>query len=226
MRTYYDRTYYTLDDIDLIVKPTRTTRGPFAMKTTPAVWFADVLKKYGNSGAFSDFGSKYLSILWQQYIWPKYFNSYVCFTDGDTVIDADDLNDIDLLILDGGTSTTTLFDGSNAAIEAFVDNVAGQIVTWMKTSDDKFSVLIKNQEDNKANLLQQIKSTNISRFNDTPQNQGSYDDDAHNTTTTKAESATDGGTLLSRLNEIEDNLKRLYEDWSKEFRKFIIWSVR
>ena len=204
MRNYYDRTYYTLDDIDLIVNPTRTTRGPFAMKTTPALWFASILKKYGNSGAFSDFGSKYLSTFWQQYIWPKYFNSYVCFIDN-----ADEIEDI-----------------NQAAIEAFVDNVTGQIVTWMKTSDDKFSILIKNQEDNKANLLQQIKSTSISRFNDTPQNQGSYDDDAYNTTTTKAESATDGGTLLSRLNEIEDNLKRLYEDWSREFRKFIIWSVQ
>ena len=70
-----------------------------------------------------------------------------------------------------------------------------------------------------------MKSSSTQRFNDTPQNQGEFEDEAHNTNVTKNESATDGGTLLSRLNEIEENLKRLYEDWSNEFRKFIFWSV-
>ena len=65
----------------------------------------------------------------------------------------------------------------------------------------------------------------MQRYNDTPQNQGEYDDNAHNTTTTKTEAYSDGGTVLSRLNEIEDNLKRLYENWSNEFRRFIIWSA-
>lgn len=198
MKTYYDRTYYTFDDIDKIANPTKTDKGPFAMKLSPDMWFASIMKIYGSS--FGSFGSTYLTDCWTKYIWPRFWNQYVCFVDGDTT-DTD-------------------------AINSFVENIEGQIVAWMKTSDDKYSLLIKNQEDNKSKLLGQIKSSNISRFNDTPQNQGAYDDDAHNTTTTKNESATDGGTLLSRLNEVEDNLKRLYEDWSNEFRKFIIWSVQ
>ena len=94
----------------------------------------------------------------------------------------------------------------------------------MSSSDTKFSLLIANQEANKNNLLGQIKASTISRFNDTPQNGGDFSDDNHTTTITTGESLTDGGTLLSRLNEVEDNLKRLYEDWSNEFRRFIIWS--
>ena len=95
----------------------------------------------------------------------------------------------------------------------------------MNASDHKFSLLISNQEANKDKLLQQIKSSSVNRFNDTPQNQGQFEDDSHNTNVTKTENATDGATLLARLNEIEDNLKRLYEDWSNEVRIFIIWSA-
>lgn len=95
----------------------------------------------------------------------------------------------------------------------------------MLASDTKYSLLINNLENNKTKLLNQIKSSSVNRFNDVPQNQGEYEDNAHNTNVTTVESNTDGATLLARLNEIEDNMKRLYEDWSNEFRQFIIWSV-
>lgn len=90
---------------------------------------------------------------------------------------------------------------------------------------DKYGLLIQNLELNKKKLLDDVKSSSIARFNDTPQNSGDFSDDNHTSNITKTENTTNAGTMMQRLNEIEDNIKQLYIDWSDEFRKFIIWSV-
>ena len=86
-------------------------------------------------------------------------------------------------------------------------------------------MLIQNFENNKAKLLDDVKSSSVARFNDTPQNSGDFSDDQHTSNTTTTTSSSNVGTMMQRLNEIEDNIKQLYIDWSDEFRKFIIWSV-
>ena len=98
-------------------------------------------------------------------------------------------------------------------------------MSWWQSSTEKYSLLIQNLENNKSKLLDDVKSASISRFNDTPQNSGDFSDDQHTSTTTKTENSSNVGTMMARLNEIEDNIKQLYIDWSNEFRKFIIWSV-
>lgn len=212
MRKYYERTYYTLDDVanDLVL----AGAGAFRMAETTkhrAVEMPDfinrVLEKvsYDTLDMSALISNKYLTEVWTKYIYPKFYNQFVCYYD--KAYCYQESNDTDL-----------------TAAAAFADYL-GTIISWMFSSTEKFSLTIANLEANKDNLLQQIKTSSISRFNDTPQNQGAFEDDAHNTTVTKNEGSTDGGTLLSRLNEVEDSMKRLYNDWSNEFRQFIIWSV-
>ena len=86
-------------------------------------------------------------------------------------------------------------------------------------------MLIQNFENNKQKLLDDVKSSSVARFNDTPQNSGDCSDDNHTSNITTTTSSSNVGTMMQRLNEIEDNIKQLYIDWSNEFRKFIIWSV-
>lgn len=86
-------------------------------------------------------------------------------------------------------------------------------------------MLIQNLSNNKAKLLDDVKSSSIARFNDTPQNSGDFSDDQHTSNITTTTNSSNVGTMMQRLNEIEDNIKQLYIDWSDEFRKFIIWSV-
>lgn len=202
MKRWYNRRYFTLDDVKNSMGILTQYSGPFTMEQGnegPEQFFDSLLQNCGYSSP-SLFGlSESCYTMWKKYLWPKYWNQYVCFTDNDDIPDDD-------------------------AEKVFADN-AGVIMAWLRSSDTKYSLLIKNMEDNKTSLLGQIKASSVSRFNDVPQNQGQFDDDSHNTTVTKSESSTDGGTLLSRLNEIEDNLKRLYEDWSNEFRQFIFWSI-
>lgn len=77
---------------------------------------------------------------------------------------------------------------------------------------DKYVMLIQNLEANKAKLLDDVKSSSIARFNDTPQNSGDFSDDQHTSNTTKTENSSNAGTMMQRLNEIEDNIKQLYID--------------
>lgn len=202
MKTYYERRYFTLDDIknDLGILP--TYKGPLTMKAAneKVKDFIDAcLQKCECSSPALTFSSE-ADEMFQSYLWPKYYNAYVCFTDDETIAD----------------------DESEKVFADFI----GVIIAWLASSDEKYSLLINNLEANKTKLLGAIKSSTISRYNDTPQNQGEFDDDEHNTNVTKNESETDGTTLLARLNEIEDNLKMLYDRWSNEFRDFIFWSVK
>ena len=202
MITYNERRYWTLDDVrhDIALFP--NSEGPFVAEfnaLSMSEFIEEVIKNCGWQQPSTNWiSSNYLDKCWQNYIWPKFYDKPICYSDDDSIAD----------------------DNSEKVFANFI----GPIIAWMSSSDTKFSLLIANQESNKNNLLGQIKASTISRFNDTPQNGGNFSDDNHTTTITTGESSTDGGTLLSRLNEIEDNLKRLYEDWSNEFRRFIIWS--
>ena len=132
------------------------------------------------------------------YIWPRFYNEAVIYVDSD--------EDEDF-------------------VKKFARTKVGQIFSFWKSSMDKYVMLIQNLENNKSKLLDDVKSASTSRFNDTPQNSGDFSDDAHTSTITKTENSSNVGTMMARLNEIEDNIKQLYIDWSNEFRKFIIWSV-
>lgn len=196
----FERTYLSMNDMYSDVG-----RGPYAFRSPAQPNCYAFIDEALQAAGYTTTGltpSVYLTNCWRDYIWPKFYDKAICFTD----------------------EPYKETDGKQPIYEAFA-NACGPIISWLISSDEKYSLLIKNQEDNRNKLLGQIKSSSTQRFNDTPQNQGEFADDAHNTTVTSNEALTDGGTLLSRLNEIEDNLKRLYEDWSNEFRKFIFWSV-
>lgn len=206
----FERTYFSMDDCFQAMYGTMAKKGPYGFLGSLNQTMTDCYKFLNGCLYRADYAgvtitpNDYLSNCWNKYIWPKFYNRTICFTDEQLTDDEEANNKI--------------------MFTAFADSL-GPILAWMASSSEKYSLLIANQEANKDKLLGQIKSSSTQRFNDTPQNQGSFDDDKHNTSVTKSEAMTDGGTLLSRLNEIEDNLKRLYEDWSNEFRKFIFWSV-
>lgn len=208
MRCYYERTYFTMDDCFQALYKELAGQGPYGFldsSTYDCYKFLDGVLYQAGYTKTTLTADDYLKKCWNKYIWPKFYNRAVCFTD-------------ERLTDDEAANKKLMY-------KTFADAL-GPILAWMRSSDEKFSLLIANQEANKDNLLGQIKSSSVQKFNDTPQNSGDFYDDAHNSTVTKNEASTDGGTLLSRLNEVEDNLKRLYEDWSEEFRKFIFWSVQ
>ena len=196
MYNYYERTYYTLDELGKDLG--YSGEGPYSLINESFSGFIDgCLKKVGyNTISFNDTQESYECF--RKYLWPRFYQEFVVYTDSDE---------------------------DESFIEKFCRTKVGQIMSWWQSSTEKYSLLIQNLEANKAKLLDDVKSVSISRFNDTPQNSGDFSDDQHTSTATKTENSSNVGTMMARLNEIEDNIKQLYLDWSNEFRKFIIWSV-
>ena len=195
-----ERTYYTLDDIrKALGSPYDSGKGPYTMfKRYFSVFLNDCLQKVGFERPTLQSDDNEASTCFQNYIWPRFYQEAIIY------VDSDENEDF---------------------LEKFCRTKAGQIFAWWISSSEKYSLLIQNLENNKAKLLDDVKSSSVARFNDTPQNSGDFSDDNHTSTVTKTENSSNVGTMMQRLNEIEDNIKQLYIDWSDEFRKFIIWSV-
>ena len=198
-----ERTYYTLDDIRKEVELYLNSAGPYVMSASYSdltTFMNGCLEKAGltTPPITTTTETNESNNCFRDYIWPRFYQEVVVYTDSDE---------------------------SESFVEKFCKTKAGQIMAWWQSSTDKYSLLIQNLENNKAKLLDDVKSSSIARFNDTPQNSGDFSDDNHTSNITKTESSSNVGTMMQRLNEIEDNIKQLYIDWSNEFRKFIIWSV-
>ena len=199
MYNYYERTYYTMDDIRVEVGISPNKKGPYTMSAKSLSEFLnDCLTEAGYDTA-PYFAETPESIdCFRSYIWPRFYQEAIIYAD---------------------------LDKNEDFVEKFCRTKVGQIMSWWISSIEKYSLLIQNLEANKNKLLDDVKSASVSRFNDTPQNSGDFSDDQHTSTVTKTENSSNVGTMMQRLNEIEDNIKQLYIDWSDEFRKFIIWSV-
>ena len=182
-----ERTYYTLDDIRKKLDGYIYANGPYSMalldKTISAFLIACLRK---SSFATFDFTETNESkTCFQNYIWPRFYQEAIIYVDS---YESEDF------------------------IEKFARTKAGQIMSWWTSSSEKYSMLIQNLNNNKSKLLDDVKSSSIARFNDTPQNSGDFSDDNHTSNITKTESSSNVGTMMQRLNEIEDNIKQLYID--------------
>ena len=202
MYNYYERTYYTLDDIRKEVGISPNDKGPYTIANSTAASLSSFLMNCFYKLHFSLpptlTETTETRTCFNNYIWPRFYQEAIIYVDS---------------------------DDSESFLEKFCSTKAGQIMSWWQSSSEKYNMLIQNLEANKSKLLDDVKSASISRFNDTPQNSGDFSDDQHTSTVTKTENSSNVGTMMASLNEIEDNIKQLYIDWSNEFMKFIIWSV-
>lgn len=86
-----------------------------------------------------------------------------------------------------------------------------------------YETLLKTYDDNKNNLLNQVKSltNSLNKFNDTPQIAGDVESDSFTTNLTKSsiEVSSDINTLMSRINEIQIHYRNLLKDWINELMK-------
>lgn len=182
-----ERTYYTLDDIRKALGGNYASgEGPYAIGSKSLSTFLnDCLEKVGFSllTAFTETDES--RTCFNNYIWPRFYQEVVVYTDSD---ETEDL------------------------VKKFARTKVGQIMAWWTSSSYKYKLLIQNLNNNKQKLLDDVKSSSVARFNDTPQNSGDFSDDQHTSTISKTENSSNVGTMMQRLNEIEDNIKQLYID--------------
>ena len=179
-----ERTYYTLDDIRKELEI--TGKGPYTIGIrTLSSFLNSCLSKVNFVAAPHFTETAESSNCFQLYIWPRFYQEAIIYTDSDETEDF---------------------------VEKFCRTKAGQIFAWWMSSSEKYNLLIQNLENNKNKLLDDVKSSSIARFNDTPQNSGDFSDDNHTSNITTTTSSSNVGTMMQRLNEIEDNIKQLYID--------------
>ena len=96
---------------------------------------------------------------------------------------------------------------------------------WMilKGTYGKYAPLIGVYKDQEAKLMADIKTTGISRYNDTPQDGGDWSSDQHTTNISTSESTSTGATIAVRLAEIRAMWENLYSEWASEFKGLFIW---
>ena len=186
MYNYYERTYYTLEDIRKEIDMLPQFKGPYTLNSKSFSEFLNAcLQKAGFAPHSEILEGTEASKCFHDYIWPRFYQEFVIYTDSDE---------------------------SESFVEKFARTKVGQIIAWWISSSEKYVMLIQNLEANKSKLLDDVKSSSTSRFNDTPQNSGDFSDDQHTSNITKTESSSNVGTMMQRLNEIEDNIKQLYLD--------------
>ena len=83
---------------------------------------------------------------------------------------------------------------------------------------------IYTSEDNKLLNPVEISSEALTRFNDTPQDEGDFANDEHTTNLTEDTRSTknDLDTPMGRIREIESNYNNLLLNWSNEFESLFL----
>lgn len=68
------------------------------------------------------------------------------------------------------------------------------------------------------------RTTGRTRFNDTPQDEGEYNDEEHASNVSKSISETevDSGSIMERLNEMFKNFRSIILEWSNEFNQIFL----
>lgn len=101
-----------------------------------------------------------------------------------------------------------------------------KLISLMDSTYDKYKILIDSYEAQKTHMMDKVKRevSNNTRFNDTPQNSGEFDDDPYTTNITQFASmeSSDFNTPAYRLKEIQDNLSNIWLEWLNEFSGLFI----
>lgn len=101
-----------------------------------------------------------------------------------------------------------------------------KLINTITRTKDYYLTLLNIYNNQKNNLLNQVKSisTNTTRFNDTPQNGGEFENDNHTSEFTKVNNSieSDVNTMMYRINEIQKLYRNVMKDWVDEFEKLFI----
>lgn len=105
-------------------------------------------------------------------------------------------------------------------------NFIAKFVYILEMTSPRYLKLLEVYESAKDELLSpvEIQTGGITRFNDTPQDEGDFANDSHTTNLTEDSRSTknDLDTKMGRIREIEGNYNNLLIKWSNEFESLFI----
>ena len=105
-------------------------------------------------------------------------------------------------------------------------NFIAKLLMILEMTAGRFMSILASYDEAKDKLLGPInvKVKSKNRFNDTPQNNGTYEEDPYTTNISFVDSETenDADTIMGRIREIEGNYNNVMLDWSNEFDALFI----
>lgn len=101
-------------------------------------------------------------------------------------------------------------------------NIYKRMIGIFNLTSPRYLVLLKQFKEKSNDPIGKIssKSSGTTRFNDTPQDEGTFEDDEHTTNITEsvAETESDTGSIMERLDSLYKNWRSVLRDWTNEFR--------
>lgn len=101
-----------------------------------------------------------------------------------------------------------------------------KLINVIELTAPRYIPLFKQNEKHSKDPIARIgsKNTGRTRFNDTPQGQGDFNDSDHSTNVSYSinESEVDSGSIMSRLEELFKNFRSIILEWSNEFNQLFI----
>ena len=105
-------------------------------------------------------------------------------------------------------------------------NFLAKLIYIMEMTSPRYLKLLEVYDSEKDKLLDPVKITSggITRFKDTPQDEGDFANDEHTTNLTEdsRETSNELDTKMARLKEIESNYNNILLLWSNEFESIFI----
>lgn len=105
-------------------------------------------------------------------------------------------------------------------------NFMGKLIMVLEMTSPRYLKLLEVYETTKNQLLDPVEITTggITRFNDTPQDEGDFANDSHTTNLTEDSRTTsnDLDTKMGRIREIESNYNNVLLNWSNEFESIFL----
>lgn len=110
---------------------------------------------------------------------------------------------------------------THALDEAEYRGALSKVINMMNLTIPRYAVLLQRFETYSTDPTGKVtsSSTGRTRFNDTPQNGGYYNDDPHatNVSESSSESQVDSGSIMERLEATFKGFRSIIRDWADEF---------
>lgn len=106
----------------------------------------------------------------------------------------------------------------------------GKLISIIEFTYEKYTAILKSYDSEKSHLLDQLNKTisgsDTRRDNDTPQDEGDYDNDAHTSFISQGQVSNienwDDTSIIERLDKIQNMYQKTMFNWVNEFKGLFI----
>lgn len=118
------------------------------------------------------------------------------------------------------------FDGDEEIDQEIIIKAISPLINVLNNTLPRYCPLLQQSEFYSTDPVAPIgsRTTGRTRFNDTPQDEGEYNDEEHASNVSKSISETevDSGSIMERLNEMFKNFRSIILEWSNEFNQLFL----